>query len=81
LFCAVKGEYSNKNNEELWDGRIATYCRNLRTIGLIANDVSVAAAPLRREVDPVDLTLIELLRRFKPVAYELVARSSLALTG
>jgi hypothetical protein len=53
----------------------------LRTIGLIANDVSVAAAPLRREADPVDLTLIELLRRFKPVAYELVARNSLALTG
>lgn len=67
--------------EKLWDGRIAPYCRNLRTIGLLANDVSVAAAPLRREVDPVDLTLIELLRRFKPVIYELVARNSLALTG
>ncbi len=67
--------------EKLWDGRIAPFCRNLRTIGLLANDVSVAAAPLRREVDPIDLTLIELLRRFQPVAYELVARNSLALTG
>jgi predicted KAP-like P-loop ATPase len=67
--------------EKLWDERIAPFCRNLRTIGLLANDVSFAAAPLRREVDPVDLTLIELLRRFKPVAYELVARNSLALTG
>jgi predicted KAP-like P-loop ATPase len=67
--------------EKLWEGRIAPFCRNLRTIGLLANDVSVAAAPLRREVDPVDLTLIELLRRFQPVVYEIVARNSLALTG
>ena len=67
--------------EKLWDGRVAPWCHNLRTIGLLANDVSVAAASLRREVDPVDLTLIEMLRRFEPVAYELVARNSLALTG
>jgi len=67
--------------EKLWDARIAPFCRNLRTIGLLANDVSVAAALFQREVDPVDLTLIELLRRFRPVAYELVARNSLILTG
>jgi hypothetical protein len=66
---------------DLWYARIAPFCRNLRTIGLLANDVSVAAAPLKREVDAVDLTLIELLRRFKPTVYELVARNSVALTG
>ena len=67
--------------EKLWDERIAPFCSNLRAIGLLANDVSVAAAPLRREVDPVDLTLVELLRRFKPIIYELIAKNSLALTG
>jgi hypothetical protein len=67
--------------EKLWDARIAPFCHNLRTIGLLANGVSVAAALLRREVDPVDLMFVELLRRFKPVAYELVARNSLTLTG
>jgi len=67
--------------EELWDERVAPFCRNLRSIGLLANDVSVAAAPLRREVDVIDLVFIELLRRFKPGVYELVARNSVALTG
>lgn len=66
---------------EVWDDRIAPFCRNMRTIGLLANDVSVAAAPLRQEVDPLDLIFIELLRRFRPAVYELVARNSLALTG
>jgi hypothetical protein len=65
----------------MWDGRIAPFCKTLRAIGLLANDVSVAAAPLRREVDPVDLTLIEMLHRFKPFVYKLLAKSSLALTG
>ncbi|MCU1226600.1 MAG: NTPase [Edaphobacter sp.] len=36
---------------------------------------------MRREVDPIDLTLIELLRRFKPDVYEIVARNSVVLTG
>jgi predicted KAP-like P-loop ATPase len=66
---------------ELWNQRIAPFCRNLRAIGLLANDVSVAAAPLRREVNPLDLVLIELLRRFKPIVYELVAKNSITLTG
>jgi hypothetical protein len=70
-----------KELEEVWPLRIAPFCRNLRAVGLLANDVGVAAAPLRREVDPIDLTLIELLRRFKPEVYEIVARNSLILTG
>jgi predicted KAP-like P-loop ATPase/F0F1-type ATP synthase membrane subunit c/vacuolar-type H+-ATPase subunit K len=67
--------------DSVWARRIAPFCRNLRAIGLLANDVGAAAAPLRREVHPVDLTLIELLRRFKPAIYEIVARNSAALTG
>jgi hypothetical protein len=66
---------------KLWDSRIAPWCGTLRAIGLLANDVGGAAAPLRREVDPVDLVLIELLRRFEPAIYDLVSRNGLALTG
>jgi hypothetical protein len=65
----------------VWDGRIAPFCKTLRAVGLLANDVSVAAASLRREVDPVDLTLIEMLHRFEPFVYKLIAKNSFALTG
>ena len=67
--------------DKIWDQRIAPFCRTLRAIGLLANDVGTAAAPLRREVNPVDLTLIHLLRRFKPALYEIVSKNSEALTG
>jgi KAP family P-loop domain len=66
---------------EVWDERIAPFCHNLRTIGLLANAVGSSAAPLRREVHPVDLTLLELLRRFKPQIYNIVAKNSVMLTG
>lgn len=65
----------------LWDNAILPSCQTLRAIGLLANDVGVAAAPLRREADPIDLVLIEMLRRFKPAVYEVVARNAVALTG
>lgn len=64
-----------------WDKKIGPFCQTLRSIGLLANDVGIAAAPLRREVDPVDLVLIETLKRFKPRVYNLVSQNSLTLTG
>jgi len=67
--------------EQLWDARIAPFCRNLRAIGLLANEISLAAASLRREVDAADLTLVEVLHRFKPTVYRLVATNGVALTG
>jgi KAP family P-loop domain len=66
---------------DVWDERIAPFCRNLRAIGLLANAVGSSAAPLIREVHPLDLTLLELLRRFKPQVYKIVAKNSVALTG
>lgn len=66
---------------QVWGERIAPFCRNMRAIGLLANDISVAAAPLRREVDPLDLIFTELLRRFQPAVYSLVAQNSVTLTG
>jgi predicted KAP-like P-loop ATPase len=66
---------------EVWDERIAPFCRTLRAIGLLANAVGSSAAPLIREVHPVDLTLLELLRRFKPQIYNIVAKNSVVLTG
>jgi hypothetical protein len=80
-----QGETDRQKTKErlagLWDTKIAPFCRNLRAIGLLANDIGIAAALLRQEVDPVDLTLIEVIHRFKPSVYELVARNSLTLTG
>lgn len=78
---STEADEFRKRIESVWSERIAPFCKNLRAVGLVANDVSVAAAPLRREVDPVDLTLLEMLDRFAPIVYELVARNSLALTG
>ena len=74
-------ESFRKKINDLWNDRIAASCPTLRAIGLLANDVGDAAAPLRREVDPIDLVLIELLRRFKPSVYEIIARNSVVLTG
>jgi hypothetical protein len=78
---STEADAFKKRIESVWTARIAPFCENLRAIGLLANDVSVAAAPLRGEVDPVDLTLVEMLDRFAPAAYGLVAKNSLALTG
>ncbi|MGB8989058.1 MAG: P-loop NTPase fold protein, partial [Candidatus Sulfotelmatobacter sp.] len=74
-------ESFRKQINAMWEGRIAPFCHNLRAIGLLANDVGTAAALLRREVHPVDLTLIELLHRFKPSIYEIVEKNFVTLTG
>lgn len=79
--CNNDAERFKQRIASVWDRQIAPFCKTLRAVGLLANDVSVAAAPLRREVDPVDLTLIEMLRRFKPSIHRLLARNSFALTG
>jgi hypothetical protein len=77
---AEKESFRKKIND-VWNDRIGPSCPTLRAIGLLANDVSDAAAPLRREVDPIDLVLIQLLRRFKPPIYDIIARNSVILTG
>ncbi len=74
-------ESFRKKIGDVWTDRIRPFCRTLRAIGLLANDVDVAAAPMRRELDPIDLVLGEALRRFKPSIYEIVARNSVVLTG
>jgi hypothetical protein len=65
----------------LWQELISPFCRNLRAISVLANAVGAAAAPLIREVHPVDLALIELIRRFRPQVYSILARNSVTLTG
>src|ERR1019366_91545 len=74
-------ESFRKKIDEVWSDRLRPFCRTLRAIGLLANDVDVAAAPTRRELDPVDLVLIEVLRRFKSSVYEIIANNSIVLTG
>jgi len=66
--------------DRIWNEEIGAYCTNLRQIGLLANDVSVASAPLVNEVNPLDLILIELLRRFEPALYSIIWENRAALT-
>lgn len=70
-----------KKVEDLWEKCIAPFCRNLRKVGLLANDVHGAAALLRREASPTDLTLVQVLHRFRPSIYELISKNSLTLSG
>lgn len=70
-----------KEIEKIWDDLIAPFCQTPRAIGLLVNDVSAASLPLRGEVNPVDLTLIEMLRRFEPSVYEVAWRYRETLAG
>lgn len=58
---------------ELWPDLLSPFCSTIRRIGLLANDVA-AASYLKGEIDLIDLTLIELLRRFEPAIHEIVWR-------
>ena len=65
----------------IWPAQIAPFCRTFRAIRSLSNDVEAAALRVGPELHPLDLTLIELLRRFKPEVYELIGKSAVALTG
>ena len=66
-------EFANEMGK-IWNDLIAPFCQTPRAIGLLANDVGVVASPLKGEVNPVELTLIALLRRFELAVYEIVWR-------
>jgi hypothetical protein len=67
--------------EKIWEDMIAPFCQTPRAVGLLANDVGAASLPLKGEVNPIELTLIEVLRRFEPSVYEIVWRYREALAG
>jgi hypothetical protein len=58
--------------DRLWDAVLFRVCTNIRKIGLLANDIHAAAVLVKGEVDPLDLSALEALRRFHPRAYEIV---------
>ncbi len=58
---------------QIWSDLLSPFCATIREIGLLANDVS-APAQLKGEINLIDLTLIELLRRFEPAVHEIVWR-------
>lgn len=70
-----------KQLAECWGEMISPLCSTLRAIGLLTTNIDVSASLLRRQVEPLDLTLIEVLRQFRREIYSLVARNKLALTG
>ena len=65
----------------IWNDMIAPFCQTLRAVGMLANDVCAAGQPLRGEINPVHLTLMELLRQFAPSVYGLVWRYREILTS
>lgn len=64
----------------IWDGALKNVCTNMRKVTLVANDVSVAARRLKFEVDPLDLTLLEVIRRFFPSLYQELWQNQQTLT-
>jgi hypothetical protein len=66
--------------ESAWNDSLTEICTNLRKAGLLINDLSVAAEPIAREVNLIDLVLIETLRRFAPSVYSLVSKNAESLT-
>jgi len=81
-FTIEADEVSFKDKlEEHWVRLFTPFIDTLRSVGLLANDLGVAASPLRDEVNPLELTLVEMLRRFEPSVYETVWRYRDTLTG
>jgi hypothetical protein len=66
--------------QETWDDTLRPLCTNLRKVALIVNDVTVAARRLVRDVNALDLVVIEILRRFFPTIYDLVWRNQSQFT-
>jgi hypothetical protein len=66
--------------QQVWDETLIQLCTNLRKVAFIVNDVSVAARRLVREVNALDVVVIEILRRFFPTIYELVWRNESQFT-
>lgn len=62
--------------EEIWTDSLVSICTNLRKVALLTNDIVAAGEPITREVNPVDLVLIEAVRRFSPSVYDLVRRGA-----
>jgi KAP-like P-loop domain-containing protein len=73
---AEKKQFTEKL-QQVWDETLVQLCTNLRKIAFVVNDVSVAARRLVREVNAVDVVVIETLRRFFPGIYEVVWRNQL----
>ena len=55
-------------------------CTNFRKAGLLLNDILTAARPIIGEVNPFDLTVIGVVRRYYPSIYRLVRTKRLLLT-
>lgn len=57
-----------------WDGYLYQICSNLRQLGLLLNDFSVAAPMIAAEVNREDLIKIAAVRRFNPELYDAIYR-------
>lgn len=66
--------------ENAWDDGLAPVCTNLRKAGLLINDVLASGELITREVNPLDLVLVETIRRFAPSIHRTVRTHGVLLT-
>lgn len=66
--------------DKIWNDALSRVCTNLRKIVLLLNDIRSSGRAITREVNPVDLTVIEAVRRFYPEVYRTIRRNPLYLT-
>jgi hypothetical protein len=66
--------------EQLWADSLQNACANLRKARLLLNDVLAAGGPIAGEVSPLDLVMIEAIRRFAPRVYRMVRDNAEHLT-
>lgn len=64
----------------IWRYALETLCTNLRKAGLLINDVLAAGESIVGEVNPLDLVMIEAIRRFCSRVYDLVRINGIHLT-
>jgi len=58
--------------QRVWTESLSRICTNLRRIKLLLTDILTAARPIKGEVNPFDLTVIETVRRFYPEVYRTI---------
>jgi len=67
--------------DNVWTDSLDKVLTNLRKAGMLLNDIIASGQPIAGEVNPLDLVMIEAIRRFSPQIYQRVRTSARYLVG
>jgi hypothetical protein len=67
--------------EYAWTEPLQRICTNLRRVGLLISDIAAAGRSIVGEVDPLDLVMIEALRRFSPSVHRTIRKNADYFSG